>query len=133
MNFSATDHIEDLHQNESGEDECKVARGTVCHIHLGGVKFFALPVLSSSRVNKPSLSVVLKISPRLWNNRLASKKENEKNSYLPKSLCENVLNHLSRNYVVIFVLWHSLKQRLFWQLSRKCQCTQRIHDQVHPK
>jgi len=37
MNFSAANHIENLHQHKRVKDECKVAGSTVLHCHFCSV------------------------------------------------------------------------------------------------
>jgi len=59
VNFSAANHVEDLHQHKCCEDKCKVAGCTVLHLHPRGVERFTLPVLCSSREDKTCLSIEL--------------------------------------------------------------------------
>jgi len=140
VDLSGSEHVEDLHEHESSENEGQVTGWSDNFFHLTGVEFITVPVSGTTRVDhilvNPDSGLSIQITwcfnlfpinntiisvgiflNRLRDHVLTSEEEGEKNNTLPNRLAENVLGHLARNDVVFTVLGLSQEQTLLWQFS----------------
>jgi len=68
MDLSCSNHIEDLHEHEGGEDEGQVAGWSYFFRHLFGVKIITLEISSTARENKTGF-----LGPLVFLSRLGDK------------------------------------------------------------
>ncbi len=105
VDLSGSDHVCDLHEHEDCEDDGVVTR----HANVGSVlQPQGLPTESelSSRVNH---AVEIRFIARLFRNKVfSSKDDSEDDNRMEDSHVEDVLNHLSRDDVLISSLRRSL-------------------------
>jgi len=131
VNLTSGNHVPDLHEHESVEDESQMARSTVFLVNL--VKFRAVPVVKATRVDITGRSVVLQSDVRFRDEEFTSEENDEKHNALEDSHPEDVLGHLARHNVISTVLGLALKERGLGELSGQSESSKGVHDQVNPQ
>jgi|LauGreDrversion4_2_1035121.scaffolds.fasta_scaffold64277_2 hypothetical protein len=132
MDLSCVNEVKDLHHSENIEDIGHVSAHTMLLL-VFAIKRSTVPVLNSSWEEIRLIATKSVLYIRLRVEMLTSEHNSVNDDNFINGHTHEVLDHFSRNDVLISSIWRTIKEFHGGWFSGKSQRGKRVHDKVDPE